>query len=280
MDEHTYAREKSRGTYCSLVWIRTLHQTQPTSVMTQHHWSISLDNQKSTIHLSLLKCEVHKDTSLCFTHRLSDKREPNANASSRLELHVCQFSDRFWKTWSAEINKLITLSRLRIILTCDIHCNILCDEIISLEINPYIRWRTFNHFRSQVQESGMNLQWGRVYNTATPPSSVLQSTSRTGHNTEQSLLFLLFCCAERCEEEWPLWTHPWEEGNNLGWHMVDLRLSRSFVNAFCRDSGCTWLQWLLFPFTRDTHSRHMGLGSDQALALLCVVTWHINTSWN
>lgn len=75
MDEHTYAREKSRGTYCSLVWIRTLHQTQPTSVMTQHHWSISLDNQKSTIHLSLLKCEVHKDTSLCFTHRLSDKRE-------------------------------------------------------------------------------------------------------------------------------------------------------------------------------------------------------------
>lgn len=129
--------KKSRGTYCSFVWIRALHQTQPTSVMTQHHWSTSLDNQKSVILLSLLKCAVHKDMSLCFTHRLSDKREPNANASSRLEL--CQFSDRFWETWSAEINKLITLSRLRIILTCDIHCNILCDEIMSLEINPYSR---------------------------------------------------------------------------------------------------------------------------------------------
>lgn len=198
MDEHTYAREKSRGTYCSLVWIRTLHQTQPTSVMTQHHWSISLDNQKSTIHLSLLKCEVHKDTSLCFTHRLSDKREPNANASSRLELHVCQFSDRFWKTWSAEINKLITLSRLRIILTCDIHCNILCDEIISLEINPYIRWRTFNHFRSQVQESGMNLFCNEGESTTLlPPLHQFFSLPQEQATTQSSPFCFFFFAVQR-----------------------------------------------------------------------------------
>lgn len=82
-----------------------------------------------------------------------NKKRPKWELSIRLELR--QVSDKFFrKTWRAEINKLITLSSLHIILTCDIPWDILWDEIIALEINPHGRWRTFNHFRS--------LMWGNL----------------------------------------------------------------------------------------------------------------------
>ena len=138
------------------------------------------------------------------------KERSRCKLSIRLEL--CQFSDKFWKTWRAEIKKLITLSRLGIILTCDIRCDILSDEITSLEINPYSRWRTFNHFRTLYVRiwDECFLYGQKACNTATPPfTNSSESTSRTGHNTGQSLVppFVSSCCAERCEEGWPHWTH-------------------------------------------------------------------------
>lgn len=49
---------------------------------------------------------------------------------------------------------------------------------------------------------------------------------------------------------------------------------------FVRIPDIPGYSWLFIPLTRDNHSRHKGLGSDQDLALLWVIICHIITNQN
>lgn len=223
-------------------------------------------------------------TRTCFcvihTQSIRPNRDPNAEFSIRLEL--CQFSDKFWKTLRAEINKLITLSSLHIILTCDIPWDILCDEIIALEINPHGRWRTFNHFRNLMCE---NLGWMffALWQSLQHCHSSLHRFSRVylkNKPPHKAVPCAPFCFlslgVQRDVEKGD------HNGPTPGKRETSLQLAHAWFKAgilalcmhFVRIPDIPGYNWLFFPLTRDNHSRHKGLGSDQDLALLWVVICH------
>lgn len=82
----------------------------------------------------------------------------------------------------------------------------------------------------RVWESGMSVFYmvGEPATLPPLPSPILQSLPQEQATTQGSplclLLFLLSCCAERCEEGWPHWTHPWKEASNSP-YKTDLRLA-------------------------------------------------------